>query len=59
MDRHKQDMVGGLTGAERVLFSAEYQFNINTLGLSKEEAHEKATAKITSVRALTTRTPRW
>jgi hypothetical protein len=59
MDRQKQDMVGGLTGAERVLFSAEYQFNINTLGLSEEEAHEKATAKITSVRALTRRTPRW
>ena len=52
-------MVGGLTGAERVLFSAEYQFNINSLGLSEEEAHEKATAKITSVRALTRRTPRW
>jgi hypothetical protein len=30
-----------LTGAERVLFSAEYQFNINTLGLAIEEAREK------------------
>ena len=48
-----------LTGAERVLFSAEYQFNINTLVLSEDEAREKALAKVSSVRRLTARTPRW
>jgi len=59
MNMQKQDMVGGLTGAERVLFSAEYQFNINSLGLSEEVAREKALAKVSSVRRLTRRTPRW
>ena len=53
------DMKGNLTGAERVLFSAEYQYNVNTLGLSEDEAREKALAKVSSVRRLTVRTPRW
>ena len=52
-------MEGDLTGAERVLFSAEYQFNINTLGLSEDEAREKALAKVSSVRRLTARIRGW
>ena len=52
-------MVENLTGAEKVLFKAEYQFNINILKLPEAEAHEKALAKISSVRKLTKQTPRW
>jgi hypothetical protein len=59
MNRQEPGMEGDLTGAERVLFSAEYQFNINTLGQSEDEAREKALAKVSSVRRLTVRTPRW
>ena len=59
MNRQEPDMKGNLTGAERVLFSAEYQYNVNTLGLSEDEAREKALAKVSSVRRLTVRTPRW
>jgi hypothetical protein len=53
------DMKGNLTGAERVLFSAEYQYNVNTLGLSEDEAREKALAKVSSVRRLTARIRGW
>jgi hypothetical protein len=59
MNMQEQGMEKDLTGAERVLFSAEYQYNVNTLGLSEDEAREKALAKVSSVRRLTVRTPRW
>lgn len=48
MNMQEPGMEGDLTGAERVLFSAEYQYNVNTLGLSEDEAREKALAKISS-----------
>jgi hypothetical protein len=41
-----------LTGAEKVLFKATYQFAIDVLKLSEAEANEKAMAKIASTRSL-------
>jgi hypothetical protein len=40
------------TGAERVLFKAEYDFALNIEKLTEAEATEKAMNKILSVRAL-------
>ena len=40
------------TGAEKVLFKATFEFAINTLKLSEDEATEKAMNKILSVRAM-------
>jgi hypothetical protein len=41
-----------LTGAEKVLFKATYQFAIDVLKLSEAEANEMAMNKIISKRAL-------
>jgi hypothetical protein len=41
-----------LTGPEKVLYRATYQFAIDQLQLSPEEATEKAEQKILSKRAL-------
>jgi len=52
-------MVENLTGAEKVLYKAEYQFNINILKLSEAEAHEKALRKIRKTRELKKVLPRY
>ncbi len=52
-------MVENLTGAEKVLYKAEYQFNINTLKLTEAEAQKKALDKIARVRKLSKKVSKW
>jgi hypothetical protein len=47
-----------LRNVEKVLYKAEYNFAINTLGMTEEQAHDKAMDKIRRTRSLAKIVPR-